>query len=1448
LDQIKSAYRLSHLQQGMLYHYISGDHQGADLEQVICDLLEDLDITALRQAAQSLVARHDVLRTAFDWRKDEPLQSVADGLEAPFEELNWSSCSSGEHSEKLEEFLRSDRRRAFDLSQAPLIRFASIQLGPADYRLILTFPHIILDGRSFPFLIDELFSLYEAQKRGEEASLKARRPYRDFVSWLEGQESATSEGFWRRTLSGISAPTSLAGAVAQPTADDEVRAVCEGFLDPAISAALREATRGRGFTLNNIVQGAWAILLNRWTGEERVIYGATRAGRRFDLDGADEMIGLFINTLPLVVEVDQGARLGDWLKTLSDEQYSVRPHEHTPLVDIARWSDVPAESPLFESIIVFDNQSLDSAMHGLGERHANRRFQLREQTTYPLTLYAYGDDALCLRLSYDKRLFDAETIERVLGQLRTLLEAVPSSLEKDLGQLPLLPSGERDRLLTEWNQTKAPFDRDVSLNQLFERQVETAPQATAVVHGSVTLTYAELNQRANHLAQRLRRLGVGPETLVGIYTDRRPEMVCAVLAVLKAGGAYVPLDPEYPANRVAFMLEDAGIPIVLCQRRLVDSLPASDAAVVIVDEERRAAEPLENPQPGLTSKNAAYVIYTSGSSGTPKGVVIEHRNVVNFFAAMDARLDHDPPGAWLAVTSLSFDISVLELLWTLCRGFKVVLYENEQKAATAPEPPQMQGNIDFSLCFFASDESAMGDEKYRLLMEASRFADRNGFAAVWTPERHFHDFGGLFPNPSVISAAIAAATERIGIRAGSCVLPLHSPLRVTEEWSVVDNLSRGRVGISFASGWQPNDFVLRPDAYQDAKNRMVQDIDVVSRLWRGEAVAFPGHDGQPVDVRIHPRPVQPELPMWLTAAGNPETFALAGRLGAGILTHLLGQSLEELAEKVAVYREAWRAHGHGESGGHVTLMLHTFVGEDAAAVKEIVREPMIAYLSSSVSLLRNVASTFPAFQNRVGGVLDSGDVMEGISEADMRALSEHAFERYYGNSGLFGTPERCLEILSQLADVKIDEVACLVDFGVEPDAVLASLETLDEVKESWRRRSQPETPPSVSELIRANGVTHMQCTPSMARMLLADAEARQAIASLKQLLIGGEAFPTSLARELTSLVQGEVINMYGPTETTIWSTTHGVTETEESVPIGRPIANTQIYLLDEQLRPAPIGAAAEVYIGGAGVAREYLNRPELTAERFILDPFDSEPDARLYRTGDLARYGPQGVIEFLGRADNQVKIRGHRIELGEIERLLEAQPGVREAVVTVRHDLEDDQRIVAYLVANPQTQLSTEDLREVTQAQLPTYMVPSQFVLLDSLPRTPNGKTDRKALPRPDDYIAAPLEEIAADGDLEQSIASIWQEVLRVDKVSVTRNFFDIGGHSLLAVQVHHRLVDRIAPDLSLTDLFRFPTVRALAEHLAGKDAPSGPGEPTSLGRAERRLDAAALRGERRRR
>lgn len=1053
--------------------------------------------------------------------------------------------------------------------------------------------------------------------------------------------------------------------------------------------------------------------------------------------------------------------------------------------------------------------------------------------------------ALTVTLTDEAALLDHDPARVSPAQAQRLARILDAALTMPattaLADVPVMDAAEREALLIGRNATQAPV-RLACIHELIAEKAGESPDTVALAFEDRSLTRGQLERAANALAARLVQMGVGPDRPVGLFAKRSPELVIGALAIWKAGGAYVPLDPDYPPERIALYLQDSGAGVVLVQDGLAGRLPPHQAALLTIPTDLPQGL-IAPPVTAVAPQNLAYLIYTSGSTGRPKGVMVEHRNVANFLVGMDAVIPHQPGDSWLAVTSLSFDISVLEIFWSLARGLRLVIAGEESRlavsGATAAAPrAEVQGGMQFSLFYWGNDDGP-GPQKYRLLLEGARFADQNGFVALWTPERHFHAFGGPYPNPSVSGAAVAAVTRNIAVRAGSCVLPLHHPARVAEEWAVIDNLTGGRAGLAIASGWQPDDFVLRPENAPPAnKTAMIAGIDQLRRLWRGEPVEFPRHDGTPFGVVTQPRPVQRDLPLWMTVAGNPDTWVEAGRLGMNVLTHLLGQSIDVVGARIKDYHAALRAAGHDPADFTVTLMLHTCLAEDRETARAIAREPMKNYLRSAAALVKQYAWDFPAFRKPEGMTNPMAIDLGSLTEEELDGILEFAFLRYFEDSGLFGSLQDGIDRIEQLKRIGVGEVACLIDYGIAPDQVMAGFPLLARLRAEVNPADAQLDPRdfSIAAQIRRWGVTHLQCTPSMARILVSDPQVASAMAGLKCLLVGGEALPPALLAEIKAVTRARILNMYGPTETTIWSTVADLT-TDGQVHLGGPIANTQLYVLDADGAPVPPGVPGELWIGGHGVTRGYWQRDDLTAAAFRPDPFvpaeRAAPwGARIYRTGDLVRWHDDGRLEYLGRADHQVKLRGFRIELGEIEAALAAQPGVREAVALVREDVPGDRRLVGYVTGD--ATLSEAALREALAAALPAHMVPGRILRLERMPLTPNRKIDRKQLPMPgaqqpaasaamNGAAAGPAIEAApaastavAAEDLTAAVQALWAETLGVAQIGARDNFFALGGHSLLAIQLHRTMRDRLAlPRLGVTDIFRFPVLADFVRHVA---------------------------------
>ncbi|GAA6615351.1 amino acid adenylation domain-containing protein [Scytonema sp. NUACC26] len=1032
-NNIEDIYQLSPMQQGMLFHTLYAPDSGVYCQQLNCTLTGALDVEAFKAAWQQVVARYVVLRTAFIWeRKDVPLQVVYRQVKLPIEIHSWLGLSPQQQQQQLATFIETDQQRGFQLDKAPLMRLNLIQMSDEVYQFVWSYHHIILDGWSLPLVFTEVLGYYEALSEGQELQLPPTRSYREYIAWLQKQNMAVAEQFWRQTLQGVTTPTPLVvDKPHQSLSGSQSYSKQIVTLSSAATAELVSFARQHQLTLNTLVQAAWAILLWRYSGDD-VVFGVTVSGRSPAILGVESIVGIFINTLPMRVELSAEDTVLPKLKQIHKQQVEMSTYEYTPLVEIQGMSDVPRGLPLFESIVVFENYPVDAALQEHSQKlHISDVYAL-ERTNYPLTLVAQPGEQLSLWFVYDTQRFDTATVTRMMGHFQTLLEGMVTNPQQRLADLPLLNVSERQQLLMKWNDTQTDYPQDKCIHQLFEEQVELTPNAVALVYQNKQLTYRELNTRANQLAHYLQSLGVGPEVLVSICTERSLEMIVGLLGILKAGGAYVPLDPTYPQERLEFMLHDSQIKVLLTQEKLVTNLPKHTAHTICLDSQWGviSCESQDNSISDVQPTHLAYVIYTSGSTGKPKGVLVTHQGLCNLAQAQTRLFDVNSDSRVLQFASFSFDASIWEVVMALCSGARL-----------------------------------------------------------------------------------------------------------------------------------------------------------------------------------------------------------------------------------------------------------------------------------------------------------------------------------------------CLET---------------------KDSLLPGL--------------------NLMQSLRTHNITHVTLPPSALAVL-----PYEELPALRTIVVAGEACSPDLVAQWSK--DRRFFNAYGPTESTVCATVAECTDSSNQLSIGRPIANTHIYILDSHLQPVPIGVRGELYISGAGLARGYLNRPELTQEKFIVNPFSQQQEARLYKTGDLARYLPDGNIEFIGRIDHQVKIRGFRIELLEIEAVLTQHPSVKQVLVIDREDVPGDKRLVAYIVHHQEQVPKVSELRSLLKAKLPDYMVPSAFVMLETMPLTPNGKVNRQALPAPD-TLRPDLEAtfVAPRTSTEEVMAQIWTQVLRLERVGVNDNFYDLGGHSLTTTQLLFRVQNTFTVVLPLHVLLETPTVAGMAQ------------------------------------
>jgi amino acid adenylation domain-containing protein len=678
VPQVEDVYELSPMQQGILFHTLYETAGDLYVEQCVVSLRGDLDRGLFERAWRTAVRRHTILRTSFHWEGlEKPVQVVHPEADLPFEFHDWRTLSEASRDERLQEFLASDRAKGFDLAVAPLLRVSVFRTGADAAECVLTFQHLLLDRWSRFLLLNEVVASYG---RAEDP-LPPARPFGDYIAWVQEQDLRQAEAFWKRTLAGYREPGQIPGD-GSGDGTSSPRATRAGVrMSEDDTSALQAYARGNRLTLNTVLQGAWAVLMSRYGGGDDVIFGTTVSGRPPALTGVERMVGLFINTLPVRVRLPGARRVSDFLSDLQSQLLEMREYEHSSLIDIQGWSEVPRGLPLFHSLVVFENTG-DGPEAARGARLAMTGVRsVGGATNFPLTVFAMPGERFSFAIQSNSTLFSDQALSRMADHLGNILRLIAARPGASLDEVSPLSEPERARLLVEWNET----DRDyppACVHEVFEITAAGAPESLAARFEGASIDYRTLNARANQIAHRLIGLGVGSDERVLLCVERSVEMLAALLGILKAGAAYVPLDPGYPMERLAFMMADSKASALITERGVLGRLPDFDGPVILLDRDRDAleAQPTRNPDAGAKPNHLAYVIYTSGSTGTPKGVAVEHHSLTNLLRAMQERIPLASDDVMLAVTTLSFDIAGLELYLPLCAGATVALVSRERAA------------------------------------------------------------------------------------------------------------------------------------------------------------------------------------------------------------------------------------------------------------------------------------------------------------------------------------------------------------------------------------------------------------------------------------------------------------------------------------------------------------------------------------------------------------------------------------------------------------------------------------------------------------------------------------------------------------------------------------------------------------------------------------------------
>jgi amino acid adenylation domain-containing protein len=1424
----RDVYPLSPMQQGMLFHSISGRTGQAAasdvyVQQLSCRLRGTLQVESFQASWEAILRRHTVLRTAFAWRGlPEPLQVVGEQVRLPLEELDWRAAAEELQAERLRELTVSERLAGFDLGRAPLMRVKLIRLSDTVHQFVWTWHHIILDAWSVPMLLGELFAGYEAGVAGATLQLGPVRPYKDFVAWQRSQDPAAAESFWRRNLEGFQEPTPLGIDRIGGDTSDAGSGYGLDFLEVPVAEveALRETARRARLTLNTLVQGAWALLLSRYSGEEDVLFGTAVAGRPPELPGVEQMVGLLINTLPVRVRVTPEARVGEWLDELQRLQAETRRYEHSPLIDVQGWSSVPRGRQLFDSLLVFENAPLDlQRLQGGSLELVDYDFV--ERANFPLTVMMEVRTRSKVGVGYDRRRFDRPSMLRMLHHLRTLLGQLTGDRQRKLRELDYVTDDERRDLIERWSRGVAPgppvASETRSISRLFELQVQATPDAPAATFSpeegvEVTFTYGQLNEQANRFARRLQTLGIGVEDRVAIIAGASMLRLVAILGVMKAGGAYVPMDPAAPTDRLRDMVADCGARLVLAEPGRVESL-AGIANTITLDEQWASEGSGENLPDAAGADNLAYLIYTSGSTGRPKGVAVRHGSLRHLVEAQIAAFRIIPTSRVLQFASLSFDASVSEIFTTLLAGARLYL---------APRHVLVPSR--------------------ELLTRMERW----GITTVTLP-------------PSVLSRLPASA------------LPSLETLVVAGEACPAELASRWAAGRRFLNAYGPTEVTvcasvteaLASDGGKPSIGRALGEarVYVLDELLRPVAAGVTGelYVGGPGIARGYWN--RPDL---TAASFLPDPFS--GIAGARLYRtgdqarFLTGGDLEFIGRR----DDQVKVRGFRIELGEV---------EAALRADPSLREAAVVAESTDGEERRLVAYVVPS---------DTPPKLEWWpSIAEYLVYDELA---YHAMTSDERRNDSYRAAFAQRVPGKV-----VVEVGTGPEALLSRFCAEAGARKIYAIEMLPDSHARATRRVRELGLEHR------IEVILGDATKVQlpepADICVSEIVgaIGGCEGAAVIMNGIRHLLGGNA-EMIPVRSTTMYAPVELPEELLRDLAFG-PLPARYVDRIF-----AEIGYPFDLRLSVKGLDRSHLlAAPQTFEDLDFSGPVDPEPRHqsrfRIERDGRI-----DGLLVWLTLDTGG----GERIDILEHEHcwlpvffpLFERLPvsagdrieGMAGTVLSddslhpdyfvegtlhrkdagplpFRHDSAHhaptfrgsafynrlfDGGVVPRLAADARPAkvgaFDATALKQRLRQRLPEQMVPELFVKLDRLPLMPSGKLDRRALPTVAVGRAAeaPRSLLPPRSEAERTIARIWQELLQIDGVGLQTNFFDHGGHSLLLLRVQDQVRAELGVEVSVTDLFKYPTVETLAQRLSEQqdaerppDADAGTGQKRATARQQ---------------
>jgi amino acid adenylation domain-containing protein len=1462
LDNVEDIWELSPLQQGILFHCLyEHDRAGLYLEQFGIPVPGPLNCAKLRAAWQAVVDRHAILRTAFFWEEVErPLQVVHRKLEVPFSEHDLRGLEAEAQAQTLAQYRTNDQERGFDLSEAPLLRVAVFQLHTTTWHVILSFHHILLDGWSLMIVFREVAALYAASLNGETADLEPPCSYGKYISWLQQRDLAEAEAYWRRTLHGYCPGSRLPigrpdAEVGSAEAHDE-RSV---RLPSATTAALQRLARSHQITLNAFLQGAWAVLLYRYIGEDDVVFGATVSGRRPEIESVERMVGLLVNTLPVRARIEPDWTAIEWLKRLNAEQFEARAYDYTPLAQIQTWAQVEPGRPLFESILGFENYPT-TGLSGVGDVS---RLDVFERTNYPITIIIVPGDELWIRLLYSRTRFEPAMVTRLLNQLITLLKHIAEHPECRVGDLPILSAPERRQILTDWNQTRRDFPKHDGLDDLFLMQVRRTPDATAIRWNGPTITYSGLDRAANRIAHAMRERSIGPGTPVGVLTERSIAFVTAILAIIKAGGAYVPLDPAYPTERLVTIADDAELNLILADKTLLSRLGAKQALAIDLEDKALSSQPDHDPKSVSNGDSLAYVIYTSGSTGRPKGVEVVHRGVSRLVLNTDY-VALAPGDRVAQASTTAFDAATFEIWGALLNGGTLVGIDRETLLSPVALARKLIDErvdtlfITTELFHRVADERPDAFGTLRdLLVGGSVLDSRRAHAVLRSgrPRRFLNIYG-----PTECTT-YALAHEIMELPPERIQVPIGKPIANTEAY-VVDKSDRpvpigvpGELylaGPGLARGYrnQPDvtaqRFVSHPfdrtpgaRCYRTGDKVRYREDGAIEFLGRFDAqVKIRGFRVEPGEVeamlREHPALSQCAIIVQEDTPGDRRLVAYVVPHPEHEIELSDGSSRSQAWQQI--YDHLIYADLTGNSDADPTFNLSgwisSYTGEPIgdAAMREQVDRTVEAILALKPQRVLEIGCgtglllfrLAPTVQRYVGTDYSNSalaflrnqverrgfntvELHEARAE-DLTWLSGRQFDtavmnsvvQYFDNiEHLITVIDGVVERLGEGGRIFIGDIRALPLLDAQHASVALFQADRDLCSEQLR--------PRISSALTEDH--ELVIDPSFFPAL------RTRIPRIARVEIGLKR--GTYDHELTRFRYNVVLHLdhtRGSSQEIMWRDWKRDELTLENLrrELDRTAPRPIGFLAVPNRRVAADVALLDVLRTDGTSAHELKNQSTWQAQNAI-DPEE------LWRLAAAAKYTARIGWSRTGGAScfDAVLVPDECDE--DIALPIEAAHPTQPW------------RSYANETSGTSPQLAAA-LRRYLERRLPSFMIPAAFVPLPSLPLLPSGKLDRSALPRPGGSRgAASVAFIAPAGRIESTLASIWAELLGIPQIGLHDNFFSLGGHSLLATQIVSRARAQLGVDLPLRALFERPTISGLAKVVrdlmsAGSDKSDGAG------------------------